>query len=726
MALLSVFSLQDVARLIIDLRPDSRSSETISRRAVAPESLRRSRLLGLAEELGHEIQVVRGQPLRRSASLEPSPGHYRDDPEFIESHRRGEILVAAMLNAFLEIWRRRLETLGEKRPGELHRDRVIEEGAEIADLLLTSAIRALDYAPSVDVQFGDYLSALLTGDTELRPDDSKYALRETLLRSFRGYGIEPASETADGLWIPPPEGLSYDRTHFEAMRRDPDELFRFIWENREALEITDSTPSGKTNVSNIFGTSAISKRARGLYIHFRIATASARAARRPAIQRLGEEGDIFMSGPMSQPTSIVVRAYKVGFGDCFLLSFRYAAERDRHVLIDFGSTAKPPRAKSDHMMEIAEKIREHCGGKLDAVVATHRHRDHVSGFATRGRGDGTGDVIAALEPEVVIQPWSEHPDAQPDAPEAPNISPEGRAFVGALHDMHGVSRALLAEVRRPSQAFWSQRLTKHLAFMGENNIANRSAVENLMRMGKKRFYVHYGSKSGLEEILPGVKVRVLGPPTLEQSREIRSQRHRDEEEFWHLQARANRFAVYSKKGLFPKAETLSEDERPRSSRWLINHMRKLRGQQLMEIVRILDKAMNNTSVILLFEAGGQKLLFPGDAQIENWLYALEGPDAAENRELLKDVGFYKVGHHGSLNATPKTLWSWFERKSRDAEDPRRLRTLVSTQRGKHGDSRRETEVPRRTLVEALDRESKYRTTEKIKLRDLFREEEIVL
>ena len=75
---------------------------------------------------------------------------------------------------------------------------------------------------------------------------------------------------------------------------------------------------------------------------------------------------------------------------------------------------------------------------------------------------------------------------------------------------------------------------------------------------------------------------------------------------------------------------------------------------MLQIVRMLDKAMNNTSVILLFRVGKESQLFPGDAQLENWQYALSRePD----RKLLSGVNVYKVGHHGSLNATPKSLWS---------------------------------------------------------------------
>ena len=140
--------------------------------------------------------------------------------------------------------------------------------------------------------------------------------------------------------------------------------------------------------------------------------------------------------------------------------------------------------------------------------------------------------------------------------------------------------------------------------------------------------------------------------------------------------------------------------------------------------------MNNTSVILLFEAGDKKLLFPGDAQIENWSYAL---DQAEKKPALKKrlaaVNLYKVGHHGSLNATPKSLWELFEHKGPahdhgDEED--RLKTVVSTMAGKHGSTDRGTEVPRSKLVEELKKQSDFFTTQSLKGKKLFHDLEIEL
>jgi len=250
-ALLSVFSLKDIvgASLTVDNAATAASNpDFISPKQLSIEKLKNSVLLGLADQMGAEMGVgVRGdraQALRRSVKLEPlketdDPQKYQNMEEFQEPHRRGEILVAAMLNAFLLVWDARIKRLARGRPGaKLDLQLVVEEGATAADQLLTIAIRALDYAPPTDLQFSDYLSALLTADKELVPDDSKYGYRGLLRRSFQAYGIDPAHNNAtDGCWAASDEDLTYDRSHFESMLRDPDEVFRFIWENREELKL---------------------------------------------------------------------------------------------------------------------------------------------------------------------------------------------------------------------------------------------------------------------------------------------------------------------------------------------------------------------------------------------------------------------------------------------------------------------------------------------------------
>jgi hypothetical protein len=244
-ALLSVFSLGDVTRRLLD-RHGSKPAGTranhrlIGRAQLTDKALRQSLLFGLAEEMGEELSLVRGQALRRSVDMPPSRAYIKSK-EFDEPHRRGELLVAAVMNAFIAVLVNRLQALGHLQGNAVDRSRVAEEAAESADYLLTMTIRALDYTPPVHVEFTDFLSALLTADHEIRPDDSKYHFRKHLLASFRSYGIEPCPEATkpDGFWPSPVGVFRRDRTHFESMTRDPDEVFRFIWENRRALGLSD-------------------------------------------------------------------------------------------------------------------------------------------------------------------------------------------------------------------------------------------------------------------------------------------------------------------------------------------------------------------------------------------------------------------------------------------------------------------------------------------------------
>jgi hypothetical protein len=419
----------------------------------------------------------------------------------------------------------------------------------------------------------------------------------------------------------------------------------------------------------------------------------------------------------SAPSSVTIRMYNVGFGDCFLLTFAYG-KRERHMLVDYGSTSAPKNGKKTYMEDIAKDVAARCNGKLDIVVATHRHRDHISGFSTTA---GTGKIIAGLNPDHVIQPWTEDPKAKPDALTATSsIYTKGKAdprkmtahFLGSLDDMQGVAAAVARFSNNENVA--GPKIREQLKFLGEDNLKNLSAVENLMAMGKKgkAWYVNAGMK--LNSLLPGVKITVLGPPNLEQSDKVRKQRSKDPNEFWQFRSfwASQRFAMTSSMSpggghLFPKAGGKRSTAAQPNVRWFVRQSRQIPAYQMLELVRDLDSVMNNTSIILLLEIGKRKLLFPGDAQIENWAYALSN---AQWKKLLADVGLYKVGHHGSLNATPKSLWKLFDRKGGEHKHDR-LETLCSTKPGKHGTVKSGTEVPRRVLVEELEKDSSFTSTE---------------
>lgn len=244
-ALLSIFSLKDIVATLLDAGGKSR---LIDQRFLTPDKLKESVLFGLAKEMGEELSHVRGQALRRSVELKPGR-KYMTEAEFLEPHRRGELIVAAMMNAFIDIWVSRLAKIGFLLRGKKDRSLVVEEGARVADHLLTMSIRALDYCPTTDITFSDYLSALLTIDEEVVADDSKYGYRDSLIRNFEKFDISPAgSAKPDGTWLQCDAQLLYSRSHFDSMLRDREEVFRFIWENREPLKIAKD---GYVEVENV-------------------------------------------------------------------------------------------------------------------------------------------------------------------------------------------------------------------------------------------------------------------------------------------------------------------------------------------------------------------------------------------------------------------------------------------------------------------------------------------
>jgi hypothetical protein len=235
-ALLSVFSLPDIVGAMLD---GQHGAKMIGSKQLTRDALLDSVLLGLADQMGEELSRIRGQALRRSAELAPGKP-YMSMPDYQEPHRRGELLVAAIMNTFLDIWLSRLAKVGFVTRGMRDRSLVVEQGALVAGHLLTMAIRAIDYCPPTDLTFSDYLSALLTVDREVVPDDSKFGYRDSLLKNFKAYDISPADDAdADGTWKRFDKALTYGRTRFESMLRDKEEVFRFLWENREALEIDE-------------------------------------------------------------------------------------------------------------------------------------------------------------------------------------------------------------------------------------------------------------------------------------------------------------------------------------------------------------------------------------------------------------------------------------------------------------------------------------------------------
>jgi hypothetical protein len=446
----------------------------------------------------------------------------------------------------------------------------------------------------------------------------------------------------------------------------------------------------------------------------------------------------------AKPARVRIRMYRVGFGDCFLLSFEYAApltdgRSARHLLIDFGSTSAPRGQKP---LTIAKLINQHTnGGELDVVVVSHRHKDHLSAFADTA----ITDLLAKPGfPKLVVRSWTENPNAKRGATGGAGshqlhagVGGKSADFLGTLDKADQFAELLVAKTPAAS----THSLAGVLHQVADDQLRNADAVRRLRDWGKqgKASFVHYGVPSGIEAVVPGVSVKVLGPPTVDQHERVATQRSRDKDEFWMIyhglisrmpsedlgvetEPESGTPEQAGDPGQPPTAVDAAMTDVPLATtgfgdpgpvRWLTDRMGRQRLNSLLRIVRILDGVLNNTSVILLFDIPGVRplrLLFPGDAQIENWEYALKfADDNKANLDLLRAVDLYKVGHHGSRNATPKTLYNlWLE----PATKTHQMTALMSTKSGVHGESTA-TAVPRKTLVAALDTRMKLLTTQSL-------------
>ncbi|MFC2132374.1 hypothetical protein ACFLRG_01100, partial [Bacteroidota bacterium] len=354
------------------------------------------------------------------------------------------------------------------------------------------------------------------------------------------------------------------------------------------------------------------------------------------------------------------------------------------------------------MSQIVDLIVEDCSGHLDAIVATHRHKDHISAFGLKG----LCDKLISLNPDLVIQPWTEHPDADSEALKSPEIFTNKN--INHLKSLRNAELFASDISKYANQILGRANARTHKQIMNLvslSGIHNKNAVTNLSKMGVTNAYVHTGSKSGLENILPGVQITVLGPPTLEQTNTIKKQTSWNKDEFWNLYSKVSKVSysnTASKMGksyLFPNAKKTVIGKAHSYVKWLVKQLDNIQVENMKNIVRSLDNALNNTSVILLFEVGDTGILFPGDAQLESWQYILS---QKQLKSKLSNVILYKVGHHGSTNATPKSLWNIIQNQYNKNKC---LISLISTKEGHH------SEVPRKSLLNALENNSDLFSTQ---------------
>jgi len=361
--------------------------------------------------------------------------------------------------------------------------------------------------------------------------------------------------------------------------------------------------------------------------------------------------------PRSAPVDgaeIRVRMYRVGFGDCFLVTF----PGPHHVLIDCGVHNRGDIGTLDRVLDDLEA---ETGGRLAVGIASHAHEDHIAGFlrgAERFRRFTVGEVWL---------PWSEH-----------RTDPIARGL-----------RARLATLRTALEfEFAARAASRDVLDILSNTAAKRNepALANLrggLGAGAQVEYLEAGQVRTTPGGIPGLTAIVLGP-----SRDEAFLRRMDP-------PKAERYLRAAPGGsvvdgaLKPFGDPpAAEEGGPRLTE--AQRTTLLRAVELAPeaLAFALDRAINNLSIVTLFSYRGRGLLFAGDSQYGGWKSWLERADAAD---LLGDVSFYKVAHHGSENATPKSAL-----EAMSSED---LTAMVSTQ------SSPWPSIPDSPLMEALARKT---------------------
>jgi hypothetical protein len=343
--------------------------------------------------------------------------------------------------------------------------------------------------------------------------------------------------------------------------------------------------------------------------------------------------------------------YCQGLGDCFLLTFRHEGAIAGHVLIDCG-VLNPAYSK---LREAVSDITTETAGKIDVLVVTHEHWDHVSGFSQ------ARDLFDKLTISEVWMAWTEDPDDQ-----------EGLALHKRYDKLKNALDLVISTPGHPS----AQQVQALLGFSGWDTA--RFGFSNSTRDAMD--YVHArmrSSKSGkfckpgqsLSPFGPVARFHVLGPPRgklLKKKDPVQG----SSETYEFALASASLGDLSQSMTLdypFEAVYKLPATGIPSFSNLQsiltlyaapLDQWRRIDGDWLnasAELALQMDSYTNNTSLALAIELGDSDvLLFPGDAQVGNWQswheISWDSPDVNTN-QLLGHAVLYKAGHHASHNGT---------------------------------------------------------------------------
>lgn len=386
--------------------------------------------------------------------------------------------------------------------------------------------------------------------------------------------------------------------------------------------------------------------------------------------------------------NVKVRMYCMGTGDCFILKFCKADTVQFTMMIDCGSCQGSAGDFKPYIDDLAAEV----NNRIDLLVVTHEHNDHVNGFAKCASTFGRFDIGEAWFA------WTEDPDDPTGAAAElqKKRSKIRNAFANALNKIKSRTSQLENELARD---FYNKRfLEGHKGYingldtLAQINLAEEGdPKESLPGMVKikeilkaKKVRIRYLSPGTTIKIngADGFKFHVLGPPMSrnyvfkdgKEGTDVYNKKLSLDEDALPANALlksgedrltdlpfASPFVIHSSTASSQPADVqkivASYNDAKNAWRNVDHDWLNSAGSLALR----LNTHINNTSLVLAVEFDHSKkvLLLPGDAEygsweswhnIETWKPKKEG-DKHFVEDLLNRTVFYKVGHHLSYNGT---------------------------------------------------------------------------
>lgn len=453
--------------------------------------------------------------------------------------------------------------------------------------------------------------------------------------------------------------------------------------------------------------------------------------------------------PAAGEVGIRVRMYRVGFGDFFLVTFLDESRKPLHVIIDCGVFKGTGQEGDIGTLEAAvDDMVRTTGREVALIVMTHRHADHIAGFARHA------DVFKTLKVGGVWMPiWESEYE-----PAAAKFQHELTRTAAGLRQ-HFTALGADASAGQVTARKYMENALGELGVAGAARTGSNAVALDLLKRGFGAVtpaYYKAGDQAKLPEELKkaGLACKILGPPPVTAEALMKlmdlqknvgqylakggGEEGHETAPFgpeWNVEpsdagtedgASAypnDAFREWAEDGKTRSWGKVSASKADAAKRRLEAELQQSLPVAAITAAKQLNAFLNNQSLVVHFTFKEKSLLFVGDAQAgnwEHWLFETDTPDRKGTGaikkgalDILTSLDFYKVGHHGSGNATPKVAADAMAARSR------KFACMCSTEAGVYGtenpdDSTKGTEVPRGPLLEKLESNSAFVRSDQIK------------